>query len=343
LQGTVQTDQAQVDNAKLQLSYTKVVAPLSGRLGLKQADLGSVIRAGDVNGLVSITQTQPIALVFAVPEANLRQITRKLRGKEPVPVEAWDRDQRNRLGEGRVITTDNAIDATTGTIKLKAEFANADAALFPNQFVNVRLQVDSLNQVLAVPATAIQRGARGSFVYVVKDDGSVNVRGVRMGTTEGDWVSVQGDVTVGEKVVTDGADRLREGAKVEVVTPPPLRGGPGGPRPIAASSEQNKPLLQTGIADNAIKKEAKNGQPAATASAAKPPGGDVGSQGSSTGSPAPKPTNPAVPPAAGDLPPWFDRMPPEMQERFKAMNPQERQAFIEKARERRKQREAQGG
>ena len=234
LTATVQTDQAQVDNARLQLSYTKITAPISGRLGLKLADLGNIVRASDATGIVTITQTQPISVVFAVPEANLAQITRKLKGTDPLTVEAWDREQRNVLATGKVSTTDNAIDAVTGTIKVKAEFANADGTLFPNQFVNIKLQVNTLEDALAVPSTAVQRAPRGAFVYVVKPDSSVTIRGIRVGTTEGDWVSVvtaPGDLAAGDKVVTDGADRLREGAKVEVIASVARPGGasPGGP------------------------------------------------------------------------------------------------------------------
>lgn len=225
LTGTVQTDLAQVDNAKLQLSYTQVTAPISGRLGLKQADLGNVVHASDVTGLVSITQTQPIAVVFAVPEANLLQISGKLKAGQPLLVEAWDREQKVKLAVGKVSSTDNAIDTATGTLKLKAEFANKDNELFPNQFVNIRLQVDTLNNALVVPVSATQRGPQGTFVYVVKEDGSVTIRRVRLGATEGDWVSVEGELTAGDRVVTDGADRLREGAKVDVIVPASPRAG----------------------------------------------------------------------------------------------------------------------
>ncbi|MCX7278716.1 MAG: efflux RND transporter periplasmic adaptor subunit, partial [Burkholderiales bacterium] len=181
LQGTVQTDQAQVDNAKLQLSYTQVTAPISGRLGFRQVDVGNMVQTSDTNGLVSITQTQPLNVVFAVPETHLPAINRRLKAKTPLQVEAWDREQKNLLGQGQVTSTDNAIDTTTGTIKLKAAFANADGKLFPNQFVNVRLQLDLLSGAMVVPTSAIQRGAQGTFVYAVKDDGTVNVRKVRMG------------------------------------------------------------------------------------------------------------------------------------------------------------------
>src|SRR5450830_1058675 len=152
LKGTVLSDQAQVDNARLQLSYTRVTAPISGRLGLRQVDLGNIVHASDTTGLVTITQTQPIAVVFAVPEAYLPQINQRLQAKGGVlGVEAWDREQRRRLAQGRVLTTDNAIDTTTGTIKLKAEFPNADGTLFPNQFANIRLQLDTLPNALVAP------------------------------------------------------------------------------------------------------------------------------------------------------------------------------------------------
>lgn len=326
LQGTVQTDQAQVDNARLQLSYTRVVAPISGRLGLKQVDLGSIVRSSDANGLVTITQTQPMALVFAVPEANLVQINRKLKGKDPLAVEVWDRELRNSLGQGKVTTTDNAIDMTTGTIKLKAEFANADGSLFPNQFVNVRLQIDTLKDVTAVPTSAVQRGAQGTFLYAVKEDGTVGMKRIRLGTTEGDWVSVQGDISPGDKVVTDGADRLREGAKVEVIVAPPARGGTAMGRP--------------GKIDSTETKSAENSTGKPTGKSAEKPTGKAPVAASS-----PAKSVPAAPGTEANavvMPPWFDRLPPEVQERFKKMNPDERKEFIEKLKERRRQREAEG-
>ena len=281
LAGTVQMDQAQVDNAKLQLSYTRITAPISGRLGLKQVDLGNFLHASDATGLVSITQTQPIAVVFSVPEANLGQVSSKLKAGQAMAVEAWDREQKAKLAVGKVSSTDNSIDLTTGTVKLKAEFPNNDNSLFPNQFVNIRLQVGSLRDVLVVPANAVQRGAQGTYVYVVKEDGSVSVRSVVLGTTEDDWISVQGDVAAGERVVTDGADRLRDGAKVEVIAPAPRAGG------------------------------------AATGA----------SPGIASGASAP----------ATDQPAWMSRLPPDVAEKVKAMNPEERRAFLQKLRERRQQ------
>jgi multidrug efflux system membrane fusion protein len=218
-EGTVQSDQAQVDTARLQLSYTRVTAPISGRLGLRQADLGNLVRAGDANGLVTITQTRPIQAVFAIPEASLAQVNRRLQAGATLPVEAWDREQRTRLAIGRLLTLDNAIDTATGTVRAKAVFPNADGALFPNQFVNIRLQVEVLPDVATVPATAVQRGAQGTYVYAIRDDSTVALRKVRLGTAEGDRVGVEGDLAEGERVVTDGADRLREGARVAVIAP----------------------------------------------------------------------------------------------------------------------------
>lgn len=342
LQGTVQVDQAQVDNARLQLSYTKVTAPISGRLGLKQADLGNIIRSGDAAGLVSITQTQPISVVFAVPEANLTQITRQLKANTPLVVEAWDREQRNRLATGKVSTTDNAIDPVTGTIKLKAEFANADGNLFPNQFTNIRLQLDMLEGVLSVPNSAVQRGAIGTFVYVVKEDGSVTVRRIRVGTVDGEWVSVQGELAPGDKVVTDGADRLREGAKVEVITPPTRQAGPGeggGRRRDAAAG------AGAGAAASAAVPAPGASAPAVAASRAGRPGATPAAPAASAAGDA-KPSSAAwidqLPPEAAErVRRTMERLPPDVAQKVNAMSPDERRAFFQKLREQRRQQEGQ--
>ena len=358
LKASLRTDESQVDNAKLLLSYTKITAPISGRLGLKQADLGNMIRAGDANGLVSITQTQPISVVFAVPESNLPLIARKLKGTEPLTVEAWDREQRLMLATGKVSTTDNTIDPVTGTIKVKAEFANADGSLFPNQFVNIKLQVNTLEAALSVPSAAIQRGALGTFVYVVKPDGNVSIRRVRMGAAEGDAVSVQGELEAGERVVTDGADRLREGAKVEVITPPPrfgaggsggMSGGSGGP---GAGGQRRESAGQLPSAAPAI------GASAPRAAASRPAGAraDAAQSASPAASPAALPAAAANPPAgaaagAGSSA-WIDQLPPEAQARVRStlerlgpeatakvnkMTPDERRAFFQQLRAQRQQ------
>ena len=217
LKGTVANDKAAVDSAKVQLDYSYLNAPLSGRLGLRLIDLGNVVHASDTTGVVSITQTQPISLVFSVPEIYLPQINKKLKAKQGLPVFALDREQKRPLAKGQLTITDNAIDTTTGTIKLKALFPNKDNSLFPNQFVNVRLQIDTEKDALVVPVNAIQRGSMGTFVYQVKEDSTVTLKKVKTRAVDGDWVSVEGDVKPGDRLVTDGADRLREGAKVEVI------------------------------------------------------------------------------------------------------------------------------
>lgn len=213
LEGTVASDQAQVDAARLQLTYTQVTAPFAGRLGLRQADKGNVVGPSDANGIVTINQVRPMDAAFSVPEAHLPQMRRRLAAGEELPVELWDRDARRQLAKGRVVALDNAIDTATGTIKVKAAFANEDGALYPNQFVNVRLQVNLLESVLTVPATAVQN----NYVYLVQEDSTVTQRRIRVGVTDGDRVSIEGELREGEQVVTDGIDRLREGAKVAVI------------------------------------------------------------------------------------------------------------------------------
>ncbi|GAD21057.1 membrane-fusion protein [Acidovorax sp. MR-S7] len=212
-QGTVAADQAQVDMAQLQLGYTRITAPISGRLGLRQADLGNVVNPSDANGIVTITQIKPIDAVFSLPEAHVDAIARRLAGGRALPVELWDREQKNLLAQGRLNALDNAIDATTGTVKAKAAFDNAEGRLFPNQFVNVRLQLDLLEQALTVPGAAVQN----NYVYLVQGDGTVTQRRLAVGVADGDRVSVRGELQPGDQVVTDGIDRLREGAKVTVI------------------------------------------------------------------------------------------------------------------------------
>jgi len=214
-QGTVAADQAQVDAARLQLDYTRITAPIAGRLGLRQADLGNVLNPSDVSGIVTITQVRPIDALFSVPEAHVGAIARALAEKRALPVELWDREQKSLLATGRLNALDNAIDASTGTVRAKAAFDNADGRLFANQFVNVRLQVNLIAQALTVPATAVQN----NHVYLLQADGQVTQRRLELGVTDGDRVSVTGDLQPGDRVVTDGLDRLREGSKVTVIDP----------------------------------------------------------------------------------------------------------------------------
>ncbi|MDE2585523.1 MAG: MdtA/MuxA family multidrug efflux RND transporter periplasmic adaptor subunit, partial [Betaproteobacteria bacterium] len=218
-QGTVDADRGQVESAKLQLVYAHIAAPVTGRIGLRQVDPGNQVHASDTNGLAVIAQLQPMTVVFAVPESNLPAINERLVGNDPITVEAWDREQKHRIATGRLLTTDNLVDTATGTIKMKAEFANGDNALFPNQFVNVRLLLGVRKDATVLPSAAILRGAKGAFVYTLDADGSVTSVPVTPGPAEGEWVAVDGPLKAGQKVVTDGTDKLRDGAKVEVITP----------------------------------------------------------------------------------------------------------------------------
>jgi multidrug efflux system membrane fusion protein len=225
-QAAVQADQGGIDNAKLQLTYTRIVAPIGGRVGLRQVDPGNIVRAGDANGIVVITQLSPIAVVFPIPEDALPRVRKRLKAGDRMPVDAFDRVQKEQLGSGRLLTADNQIDTATGTIKLKAEFPNADDALFANQFVNVRMLVETRTNATLLPTAAIQRGATGTFVYVVKDDLTVAVTPVQIGSTQGEVTAIDRGVSPGAQVVVDGADRLRDGAKVELAQREPAATAP---------------------------------------------------------------------------------------------------------------------
>jgi multidrug efflux system membrane fusion protein len=217
-EGALKVDHGQVESAKLQLTYAHVTAPASGRIGLRQVDQGNIVHASDPNGIVVITQLQPITAVFSIPEDNIPVVMQKLRAGSKLPVDAYDRSQTTKLATGNLLTVDNQIDPATGTVKLKAQFSNDDFSLFPNQFVNTRLLVDVKHGLTIVPTAAIQRGTQGTFVYVVNADHTVSVRPVKLGPSQADETSVDSGIKPGELVVVDGADKLREGAKVELAT-----------------------------------------------------------------------------------------------------------------------------
>ena len=218
-QGTIKADQGQVDNAKLQLVYCRITAPIGGRVGLRLVDAGNMIHATDANGLVVITQLQPITVVFTVAEDKLPAVLAKLKAGARLTVEAYDREQKQRLATGDLQSIDNQIDPTTGTLKFKAVFANADGALFPNQFVNARLLVDTLRNVMLVPNAAIQRSPQTAYVYVVKSDNTVEARNVAIQMSQGDDTAIASGLTPGETVVVDGVDKLQPGSKVVARTP----------------------------------------------------------------------------------------------------------------------------
>jgi len=215
--GVIKSDQAQIDTAKLQLTYSRITAPITGRIGLRLVDLGNMVRANDPNnGLAVIMQLQPIAVLFNVPEDNLPQLLKRMRTGQALTVEAYDRNLKQKLATGTLLTIDNQIDPNTGTVKCKAVFPNEDNALFPNQFVNARALVDTKKDISIVPAAAIQRSPQGTFVYVVKDDTTVEMRNVVVGPSEGDEVAIDSGLAPGEVVVIEGVDRLQRGMKVAV-------------------------------------------------------------------------------------------------------------------------------
>ncbi|HID9896862.1 MdtA/MuxA family multidrug efflux RND transporter periplasmic adaptor subunit [Serratia ureilytica] len=217
-EGAIKADQGAVDSAKLQITYSRITAPIDGRVGLKLVDVGNYVTSGSTTGLVVITQTHPIDVVFTLPEGNIADLL-KAQKAGPVSVEAWDRTNQNKLTTGSLLSLDNQIDTATGTIKLKARFANEDDALFPNQFVNARLQVDTLHDAVVIPTAALQMGNEGNFVWTLSEDNKVSKHRVTAGVQDSRQVVISAGLNAGDRVVTDGIDRLTEGMQVEVLAP----------------------------------------------------------------------------------------------------------------------------
>ncbi|HEM7822780.1 TPA: MdtA/MuxA family multidrug efflux RND transporter periplasmic adaptor subunit, partial [Burkholderia multivorans] len=234
-EGTVKTDQAAVDSAKLNLTYARIVAPVSGRVGLRQVDPGNYVTPGDTNGIVVITQLQPMSVIFTTSEDNLPQILKQVNAGQKLSVTAYNRNNTIPLETGSLETLDNQIDTSTGTVKLRATFDNKEGLLFPNQFVNTRLLVDVIRDATIVPTSAVLTGSIGQFVYIVKPDNTVTVRKVKVGPVDGERTSIVDGVAVGERVVTDGSDRLREGAKISIPADQP-KGASGAHGASAASA-----------------------------------------------------------------------------------------------------------
>jgi multidrug efflux system membrane fusion protein len=230
-QGTVKLDQAQVDQQKLNVIYCHIVSPVTGRIGLRLVDVGNYVQVSNSTGIAVVTQMQPITVIFPIPEDNLPDIVPTLNSAGTFQVTAFDRANVKLLAIGRVIALDSQIDTTTGTVKIRSQFENTDSALFPNQFVNVQLLVKTLSNVVTVPTAAIQRGAPGTYVYVI-NDGKVSVRNVKLGPTDGPMAAVTSGLSAGEQVVVDGTDRLRDGARVIV---------PGAAPPSGAKSPSQSP------------------------------------------------------------------------------------------------------
>jgi multidrug efflux system membrane fusion protein len=242
-EGTLRTNQGQVDDAKLNLEFTQVRAPISGRVGLRQVDVGNLVTSGDTTPLVVITQVKPISVVFSLPQQQLGTVARQLSGSQPVPVEALDRNQNLTLASGVLKTLDNQIDTTTGTVKLKAVFENADQKLFPNQFVNVRLLAETLHGVLTIPANAVQRGNDGTYVYIADAGNKAKRQLVSLGTSENERVVITEGLKEGQRVVVEGTDRLRDGTLLHIVASDEQaraaateEGSPASPKPFGSGS-----------------------------------------------------------------------------------------------------------
>jgi multidrug efflux system membrane fusion protein len=214
--GTVEMDKAQVNNAKLQLSYAKLTAPISGQAGLRQIDQGNIVHAGDANGLVVITQLQPINVVFTLPEDKVQQVIKRWNDNQPVAVEAYDRSGKTKLADGKLLALDNQIDPMTGTLKLKAQFDNREHTLFANQFVNIKMHLETLPGVTEVSSAAIQHDSQGAFVYAVSPEKTVQLRRITLGPTKADKVAILDNLAAGETVVIEGTDRLHEGSRVDI-------------------------------------------------------------------------------------------------------------------------------
>src|SRR3989440_662515 len=216
LEGTVKNDQGQIEATKVQLVYCHITSPIAGRVGLRLVDPGNIVHATDTGGLVIVTQLQPITVIFTIPEDSIPTVLARLQRGVRLPVEAYDREYRRKLAEGALLTIDNQVDPTTGTVRLKAQFPNTDYRLFPSQFVNARLLIDTQRGATVVPTAAVQQSSRGSFVYVLRPDRTVEVRQVTVGVTDGDDVSIERGLAVGEQVVVEGAERLRDGAAIDL-------------------------------------------------------------------------------------------------------------------------------
>jgi membrane fusion protein, multidrug efflux system len=235
-QGTVEADRAAVKAAEVNLQYCHIISPLDGRVGLRQVDQGNYVTPGDTNGLVVITQLQPISVLFTLPEDNLQTVLKRMQGGATLPVTAYDRSGASKIADGIMQTFDSQIDPTTGTIKARAQFANDAKTLYPNQFVNVGLLVDTHKDVTTMPTAGIQRGVPGTFVYLVNADSTVSVRKVVLGVTDGERVEVRSGLAPGDRIVIDGADKLRDGAKINVRA----EAGAGTPPPAPAKSGADK-------------------------------------------------------------------------------------------------------
>jgi multidrug efflux system membrane fusion protein len=247
-EGIVTADQANVETARINLGYTRVVSPVTGRVGLHLVDIGNIVTAGQSNGIVVVTQLAPMSVLFTIPEDSVGQVMARLAAGATLPAEAWDRSQTNKIATGTLATVDNVVDPTTGSVKLRAMFDNDDGKLFPAQFVNIKLLVDTLHNQTVVPVAAIQRGADGSFVFVVTPDKTVSQRDVKTGVQDGDRIAILSGIKPGDTVVVSGADRLRDGADVEVPNLKTKIAAPSGGNAADAARAQRRTQMQAALA-----------------------------------------------------------------------------------------------
>jgi len=238
-EGNVAVDKGQIDAANLNIAYCHITSPISGRVGLRQVDPGNYVQTSDANGIVTVTQLDPISVLFVLPEDQLPAVMKRLREGAELLVTAFDRAGETRLATGKLTAVDNAIDTATGTVRLRAQFENADHALFPNQFVNIQIKVDTLRDVILAPQSALLRGSAGAFVYLALPDGTVAMRPVKTGVAQGDKIAIAEGLSEGDKVVTEGTDKLRDGAKYKV---------PGTSEPTTRPSEQGSVTVKPSAA-----------------------------------------------------------------------------------------------
>jgi multidrug efflux system membrane fusion protein len=272
-EGALKADQGTIDNAKLQIAYSHIVSPISGRVGLRLVDIGNIVHASDTTGLLVITQLQPISVLFSLPQDQLPLVMSKMHAQKALPVEAFDRDNTARIATGKLLTIDNQIDTTTGTYKLKAVFDNPNNELFPNQFVNVHLLVDVRKGIVLVPTPAILRGPQGTYVFAVGSDNTVKVRNVTLAETENNITGITAGLNPGDVVVTDGQDKLQDGSKVDPKQAPPNAYNPSNPAGGATASG--------GYQGGANSSATSSSTPASSAAH---PGNSNSSNGNSTGS-----------------------------------------------------------
>jgi multidrug efflux system membrane fusion protein len=254
IEGTVQTDKAMVATAKLQLTYCKIIAPISGRIGLRLVDQGNIVHAADLTGMAVITQLQPIALVFPISQDEIPRVQKQMHAGQSLTVYAYDRNFKMKLATGKLAAIDNQVDSTTGTVRLKAVFDNEDGMLYPNQFVNAQLLVDTNRDAVVVPNAAVQRGPASAYVYVVQPDERVKLREVQVGLTEGADTAITTGLTPGEIVVTDGIDKLKDDALVSTKDPKESRGLASAATESPSSSEKRTERAESAAAKKVGKK-----------------------------------------------------------------------------------------